>query len=80
MDDDGTPDSHLGVLSTHMFHCHSKNTAYRVMELADEVERDPSCALQLEELIASRVAAAVKLRSRLGLPSAETSVYRLINR
>lgn len=33
----------------------------------------------MEKLLETRIDAAVELRSRLGLPSADTSAYRLIN-
>lgn len=35
--------------------------------------------LNMEELIHSRINSAVELRRRLGLPSADTNVYRLVN-
>lgn len=41
--------------------------------------REPGCLLDLPALIRSRVHQAVALRRTLGLPSAHTSVYRLIN-
>ena len=41
--------------------------------------RNPSCALNIEKLLEARIDAAVELRRRLGLPSAHTNAYRLIN-
>ncbi|KAI4333266.1 hypothetical protein L6164_018098 [Bauhinia variegata] len=51
----------------------------RLMQLEDEATREPSCALNIEKLIETRIDGAVKLRRRLGLPSAHTNAYRLIN-
>ncbi|XP_060187659.1 uncharacterized protein LOC132616913 isoform X1 [Lycium barbarum] len=48
----------------------------RLMQLQDE---DPSCALNAEKLLETRIVAAVKLRHNLGLPSAHTNAYRLVN-
>ena len=52
----------------------------RVLQLEDEARRAPALALNLPALLAARVAAAAALRAALGLPSAATTVYRLINR
>ena len=52
----------------------------RVLQLEDEARRAPALALNLPALLAARVAAAAALRASLGLPSAGTTVYRLINR
>ncbi len=52
----------------------------RVLQLEDEARRAPALALNLPALLAARVAAAAALRAALGLPSAGTTVYRLINR
>ncbi|CAN1263076.1 Ribosomal RNA large subunit methyltransferase I [Linum perenne] len=41
--------------------------------------RDPCCALNMENLLQSRIAEAVELRRRLGLPSHQTNAYRLVN-
>lgn len=41
--------------------------------------RDPSCALNMERLLEMRIDAAIELRRRLGLPSANTNAYRLVN-
>ncbi|KAJ0042977.1 hypothetical protein Pint_18080 [Pistacia integerrima] len=51
----------------------------RLMQLEEEAARDPSCALNMEKLIETRIDAAIKLRKRLGLPSANTNAYRLVN-
>ncbi|KAL2483812.1 S-adenosyl-L-methionine-dependent methyltransferase superfamily protein [Forsythia ovata] len=51
----------------------------RLMQLADEVARDPSCALNVDKLIETRINAAFSLRERLDLPSANTNAYRLVN-
>ncbi|KAK4839060.1 hypothetical protein QYF36_018768 [Acer negundo] len=51
----------------------------RLMQLEEEATRDPSCALNMEKLIESRINAAIDLRKRLGIPSASTNAYRLIN-
>ena len=41
--------------------------------------RDPTCALNMEKLLEARISSAVDLRRSLGLPSANTNAYRLIN-
>lgn len=41
--------------------------------------RDPFCALDMEKLIEIRFHAAIELRKKMGLPSAETNAYRLVN-
>ncbi|KAM0948702.1 putative 23S rRNA (cytosine(1962)-C(5))-methyltransferase [Dioscorea sansibarensis] len=41
--------------------------------------RDLNCALDMEKLLETRFDAAIELRRSLGLPSAETNAYRLIN-
>lgn len=41
--------------------------------------RDPSSALNPEKLLETRIAAAAMLRQNLGLPSAHTNAYRLVN-
>ncbi|XP_072993183.1 uncharacterized protein [Typha latifolia] len=51
----------------------------RLMQLEEETRRDPSCALNMEKLLETRVFAAINLRRRLGLPSIGTNAYRLIN-
>ncbi|KAL5811531.1 hypothetical protein ACOSQ4_028099 [Xanthoceras sorbifolium] len=51
----------------------------RLMQLEEEASRDPSCALNMEKLIETRIDAAIELRRRLGFPSASTNAYRLIN-
>lgn len=43
------------------------------------LHRDPSCALNMEKLLETRIFAAIDLRQSLGLPSADTNAYRLIN-
>ncbi|PIN08372.1 23S rRNA (cytosine(1962)-C(5))-methyltransferase [Handroanthus impetiginosus] len=51
----------------------------RLMQLEDEATRDPSCVLNVDRLLETRIDAAVTLRERLGLPSAKTNAYRLVN-
>ncbi|KAI3456650.1 hypothetical protein Pfo_013313 [Paulownia fortunei] len=51
----------------------------RLMQLEDEAARDPSCVLNVDRLLENRISAAVALRDRLGLPSAKTNAYRLVN-
>ncbi|TYJ25440.1 hypothetical protein E1A91_A07G050500v1 [Gossypium mustelinum] len=51
----------------------------RLMQLEEEATRDPSCALDMEKLLETRINAAVELRRGLGLPSATTNAYRLVN-
>ncbi|KAK3156123.1 hypothetical protein QOZ80_2AG0103160 [Eleusine coracana subsp. coracana] len=51
----------------------------RLMQLEEEARRDPSCALNMERLLEARISSAVDLRHSLGLPSADTNAYRLIN-
>ncbi|XP_024960073.1 uncharacterized protein LOC112500736 isoform X2 [Cynara cardunculus var. scolymus] len=51
----------------------------RLMQLEEEVSGDPSCALNVEKLLETRIDAAIKLRKNLGIPSANTNAYRLIN-
>ncbi|CAH8385579.1 unnamed protein product [Eruca vesicaria subsp. sativa] len=51
----------------------------RLMQLQHESTRDPSCALNIEKLLQTRITQAVQLRNSLGLPSANTNAYRLVN-
>ncbi|KAK9830892.1 hypothetical protein WJX81_002094 [Elliptochloris bilobata] len=51
----------------------------RMMQLEEEARRERGLVLDLAALLAARMAAAVALRRALGLPSADTTVYRLIN-
>ncbi|TVU32782.1 hypothetical protein EJB05_24538, partial [Eragrostis curvula] len=51
----------------------------RLMQLEEEARRDPTCALNMERLLEARILSAVNLRRSLGLPSANTNAYRLIN-
>ncbi|KFK35529.1 hypothetical protein AALP_AA4G002500 [Arabis alpina] len=51
----------------------------RLMQLQHESTRDPSCALNIEKLLETRIAEAFHLRNSLGLPSATTNAYRLVN-
>ncbi|CAI9299527.1 unnamed protein product [Lactuca saligna] len=39
----------------------------------------PSCALDVEKLLETRIDAAIRLRKSLGLPSANTNAYHLVN-
>lgn len=51
----------------------------RIVQTEDEASRDPSCVLDMERIIESRIAGAVELRKQLDLPSKDTNVYRLVN-
>ncbi|KAI3969744.1 hypothetical protein MKX01_037946 [Papaver californicum] len=51
----------------------------RLMQVEDEAARDPSCALDMARLLETRIGAAIDLRKALGLPSAHTNAYRLVN-
>ncbi|KAJ6802171.1 uncharacterized protein M6B38_179190 [Iris pallida] len=51
----------------------------RLMQLEEEATRDPFCALNMEKLLEARFDAAMDLRNKMGLPSADTNAYRLIN-
>ncbi|OMP00168.1 Pseudouridine synthase/archaeosine transglycosylase [Corchorus capsularis] len=51
----------------------------RLMQLEEEAARDPSCVLDMEKLLETRINAAIELRRGLGLPSATTNAYRLVN-
>lgn len=51
----------------------------RLMQLEEEASGDPSSALNVEKLIERRIDAAITLRKTLGLPSASTNAYRLVN-
>ncbi|MCL7046183.1 hypothetical protein MKW94_012448, partial [Papaver nudicaule] len=51
----------------------------RLMQLEDEAARDPSYALDMDRLLETRIGAAIDLRKALGLPSAHTNAYRLVN-
>lgn len=51
----------------------------RLMQLEEEALKDPSCALNIQKLIEKRIDAARELRKSLGLPSAYTNAYRLVN-
>lgn len=51
----------------------------RLMQLEEEATRDPSCAMNMENLLETRIDAAIELRQILGLPSANTNAYRLVN-
>ncbi|EEF45977.1 RNA binding protein, putative [Ricinus communis] len=53
--------------------------AVRLMQLEEEVLRDPSCALNMEKLLRTRIDAAIQLRRRLGLPSTLTNAFRVVN-
>ncbi|KAL0706814.1 hypothetical protein Bca4012_073240 [Brassica carinata] len=52
----------------------------RLMQLQHESTRDPSCALNIEKLLQTRITQAVQLRNSLGLPAENnTNAYRLVN-
>ncbi|XP_048228734.1 ribosomal RNA large subunit methyltransferase I [Ricinus communis] len=53
--------------------------AVRLMQLEEEVLRDPSCALNMEKLLRTRIDAAIQLRRRLRLPSTLTNAFRVVN-
>ncbi|PQQ15354.1 hypothetical protein Pyn_40723 [Prunus yedoensis var. nudiflora] len=49
------------------------------MQLEEEATRDLSCALNMEKLLETRINEAIELRKSLGLPSASTNAFRLVN-
>ncbi|KAG6392463.1 hypothetical protein SASPL_146682 [Salvia splendens] len=51
----------------------------RLMQLEDEAAKDPSCVLNVDRLLESRISSAVELRRQLRLPSAQTNAYCLVN-
>ncbi|KAL6283109.1 hypothetical protein ACE6H2_014038 [Prunus campanulata] len=51
----------------------------RLMQLEEEATRDLSCALNMEKLLETRINEAIELRKSLGLPSASTNAFRLVN-
>lgn len=51
----------------------------RLMQMEEEVNRDPSCTLDMEKLIQLRINAATDMRKRLELPRSDTNAYRLVN-
>ncbi|XP_038901472.1 ribosomal RNA large subunit methyltransferase I isoform X2 [Benincasa hispida] len=51
----------------------------RLMQLEEEAARDSSCTLNMEKMIETRINTARELRKNLGLPSASTNAYRLVN-
>ncbi|KAA0054694.1 ribosomal RNA large subunit methyltransferase I isoform X1 [Cucumis melo var. makuwa] len=51
----------------------------RLMQLEEEAASDPSCTLNVEKMIETRIHTARELRKNLGLPSASTNAYRLVN-
>ncbi|XP_047330631.1 ribosomal RNA large subunit methyltransferase I [Impatiens glandulifera] len=51
----------------------------RLMQLEEEAAGDPDCALNVEKLLETRLGRAIQLRKNLGLPSASTNAYRLVN-
>ncbi|KAM5586889.1 hypothetical protein ABKV19_005693 [Rosa sericea] len=51
----------------------------RLMQLDEEAIRDCSCALNMEKLLETRINEAIELRKSLGLPSASTNAFRLVN-
>ncbi|KAK9787851.1 hypothetical protein WJX73_008753 [Symbiochloris irregularis] len=51
----------------------------RVMQLHAEFQADAACVLAPEELIRTRISAAVALRKALTLPNPSTNAYRLVN-
>ncbi|XP_051125301.1 uncharacterized protein LOC127247492 [Andrographis paniculata] len=51
----------------------------RLMQLEDEAARDPCSVLDMDRLLETRINDAVELRGLLGLPSAKTNAYRLVN-
>ncbi|CAD7700366.1 unnamed protein product [Ostreobium quekettii] len=51
----------------------------RIMQRCQDAEQQPQCALDLWQLLQTRIEEAVTLRRALGFPSEETNAYRLIN-
>ncbi|KAF5477224.1 hypothetical protein F2P56_003888 [Juglans regia] len=51
----------------------------RLMQLEEELTRDPSCDFNMMKLLEARICAARELRESLGLPSANTNAFRLVN-
>ncbi|XP_042375553.1 ribosomal RNA large subunit methyltransferase I-like isoform X1 [Zingiber officinale] len=51
----------------------------RLMQLEEEVTKEPSYALNMEKLLEARLYDAIDLRRRMGLPSPDTNAYRLVN-
>ncbi|KAG6509729.1 hypothetical protein ZIOFF_027734 [Zingiber officinale] len=51
----------------------------RLMQLEEEVTKDPSYALNMEKLLEARLYDAINLRRSMGLPSPDTNAYRLVN-
>lgn len=51
----------------------------RLMQLDEESTRDCSCALNMGKLLETRINEAIELRKSLGLPSASTNAFRLVN-
>ncbi|KAF9593280.1 hypothetical protein IFM89_021036, partial [Coptis chinensis] len=50
-----------------------------LMQLEGDAARDPSLALSMEQLLQTRIDAAIELRRFLGLPSTHTNAYCLVN-
>lgn len=51
----------------------------RLMQLEEEVTREPCYALNMEKLLEARLYDAINLRRSMALPSADTNAYRLVN-
>ncbi|KAF9593279.1 hypothetical protein IFM89_021035 [Coptis chinensis] len=51
----------------------------QLMQLEGDAARDPSSALSMEQLLQTRIDAAIELRRFLGLPSTHTNAYCLVN-
>ncbi|CAA6668650.1 unnamed protein product [Spirodela intermedia] len=51
----------------------------RLMQLEEEVARDPCCVLNMDKLIEARMGEAIELRRSMGLPSMDTDAFRLVN-
>ncbi|KAL2641303.1 hypothetical protein R1flu_008890 [Riccia fluitans] len=51
----------------------------RIMQMEEEILKDPSCFMDMERLIQTRISASIELRKMPGLPGPETNAYRLIN-
>ncbi|XP_050371240.1 uncharacterized protein LOC126789194 [Argentina anserina] len=51
----------------------------RLMQLDEEATSDFSCALNMEKLLEMRINEAIELRKSLGIPSASTNAFRLVN-
>lgn len=76
----------VGNSTVAMTHCQCAGTCVlfapicRVLQLLAHAVAEPELVCDVPALLRSRIIKAVALRAALGLPSADTNVYRLINR